>query len=92
VSRVIEHAPDPDVARPLVFALVPNARYQKHAARLLDAWNEQAGVPGPVVAMGVRTAARAAKDEREVQRRQGEECIAALYRSMDPLFSGLRGP
>lgn len=67
-ARVIEHAPDSAVARPLVFALVPNARYQDHAARLLDAWNEQAGVPGPVVAMGVRTAAGAARDEREVQR------------------------
>lgn len=67
-ARFIEHAPAPAVARPLVFALVPNARFQDQAAQLLDAWGEQAGVPGAVVAMGVRTAARAARDEREVQR------------------------
>lgn len=67
-ARVIEHAPDPAVARPLVFALVPNARYQDQAGQLLAAWREQAGIPGAVVAMGVRTAARASKDEREVQR------------------------
>lgn len=67
-ARVIEHAPDPAAARPLVLALVPNPRYQDQAARLLDVWASQPAVSGPVVAMGVRAAARAAQDEREVQR------------------------
>ena len=67
-ARVIEHAPEPASARPLVVALVPNPRYQDQAALLLDAWGSQPVLPGPVVAMGIRAAARAAKDEREVQR------------------------
>ena len=67
-ARVIEHAPDPAAARPLVLALVPNPRYQDQSALLLGAWESQPAAPGPVVAMGLRTAARAAKDEREVQR------------------------
>lgn len=67
-ASVIEHAPDSAVALPLVRALVPNARYQDQVAQLLNTWGEQVGVPGAVVAMGLRTAARAAKDEREVQR------------------------
>lgn len=67
-ARVIEHAPDPDAARPLVLALVPNPRYQDQATLLLNAWGKQSGVPGLVVAIGVRAAARAAQEEREVQR------------------------
>jgi cardiolipin synthase A/B len=67
-ARVIEHAPDPAAARPLVLALVPNPRYQDQATFLLNAWGKQSAVPGPVVAMGVRAAARAAQEEREVQR------------------------
>lgn len=67
-ARVIEHAPDPDAARPLVLALVPNPRYQDQSVLLLDAWGGHPAVAGPVVAMGIRAAARAAKDEREVQR------------------------
>lgn len=67
-ARVIEHAPDPPAARPLVLALVPNPRYQDHATRLLDAWAKQPAVSGSTVATGLRTSAMAAKDEREVQR------------------------
>jgi phosphatidylserine/phosphatidylglycerophosphate/cardiolipin synthase-like enzyme len=68
VARVIDHIPDPATARPLVLALVPNARYQDQACHLLDAWAGQPAVGGTAVAVGVRSAARAAQVEREVQR------------------------
>lgn len=67
-ARVIEHAPDPEAARPLVLALVPVPRYQEHAALLLDGWAEQPNVAGTVIAMGVRAASRSAREEREGQR------------------------
>jgi len=67
-ARVIEHAPDPSTARPLVLTLVPNPRYQDQACLLLDAWAAQPAVGGAAVAVGVRSAARAANAEREVQR------------------------
>jgi len=67
-ARVIEHAPDPPAARPFVLALVPNARYQEQACRLLDAWAMQPAVSGDAVAVGVRSAALAAQEERDVQR------------------------
>lgn len=67
-ARVIEHATDPDAARPLVLALVLNTRYQEHACLLLDEWTSEPSVAGGAVAFGLRSAARAAQAEREVQR------------------------
>lgn len=66
-ARVIERAPDASAAWPLVLALVPNPRYQDQARLLLDAWTAQPTVGGTAVAVGVRSAARAARAEREVQ-------------------------
>jgi len=67
-ARLIEHASGASVARPLVLALVPNARYQEQACLLLDAWATHAAVTGEAVAVGVRSAALAARQEHDAQR------------------------